>query len=143
MKYLVLFFIFIVSGCNTMPYYAPTYSSGSYYTAPQSKKMIFGGENNNTYLGCISCNEYVSDSVFNSYGDYGSSYSQTSIFNSYSQYGSAYSNYSPCNRYANNPPVIVDSAGNFYGYLTLNQYFSNATKDGNILAWLAGVCAGR
>ncbi len=103
------------------------------------KLMIFGGLGHKTYLGCLSCNEYATDSVFNKYGTHGSEYSNESIFNSYSEYGSAYSNYSACNAYATDPPVIVDEEGSFYGRLTTNHYHSQATKEENLLTWLENV----
>jgi hypothetical protein len=68
-------------------------ASPSQYSA---KLMIFGGMDHKTYLGCLSCNEYASDSVFNSYGSNGSAYSSQSIWNHYSEFGSAYSTYSAC-----------------------------------------------
>ncbi len=100
------------------------------------KIMIFGGSNHDVYLGCISCSEYSSDSVFNEYGSYGSEYSTTSIFNEYGQYGGEYSSYSPCNEYASNPPVVVDQDGNFYGYLTINEYKSKVINNEKIKSWL-------
>ena len=118
-------------------------ASGGTYVAPVTrpqKIMFFGGKNNQVYLGCWSCTRYEKDSVFNSYGDYGSEYRNESLFNSYSDYGSDYSNYSACNSYANKPPVIVDSNGNFYGYLTLNKY-KNQTYNQDILTWLVALCA--
>src|SRR5262245_39483623 len=83
-----------------------------------TKLMIFGGKNHDVYLGCLTCSESDSDSVHNEYGSYGSSYSTSSIFNRYGDYGSQYGTFSACNPYASDPPVIVDSNGNFYGYLT-------------------------
>lgn len=74
---------------------------------PQVKLMIFGGEGHKTYLGCLSCSEYATDSVFNQYGNYGSRYAIDSVWNHYSDFGSRYSNYGACNPYANDPPVIV------------------------------------
>ncbi|MEX2964429.1 hypothetical protein [Microbulbifer sp. TYP-18] len=113
--------------------------SGS-YESRNVKLMLFGGKNHKTYLGCISCSEYDTDSVFNRYGAYGSKYSSTSIYNSYSDYGSQYTNYSPCNQYASHPPIIIDDDGDFYGALTVNPYNPEATTDGKLLAWLTGVC---
>lgn len=106
-----------------------------------TKLMLFGGPGHDTYLGCINCNEYSTDSVFNEYGPHGSRYSANSILNPYSQFGSRYSTFGACNTYASDPPVIVDRDGRFYGRLTLNQYHRQATRDGRLLAWLAGVCA--
>ena len=82
--------------------------------------QIFGGEEHDVYLGCLNCSKYDSNSIWNSYGNYGSKYNTSSIWNSYGDYGSAYSSYSPFNNYASYPPVIVDEDGNFYGYFTVN-----------------------
>jgi hypothetical protein len=87
-----------------------------------AKLMFFGGINHQSYLGCLNCSEYATDSILNQYGPHGSRYAQESIVNQYSDFGSPYSHYSACNQYASDPPVIVDSDGNFYGRLTLNLY---------------------
>lgn len=87
-----------------------------------TKLMIFGGEGHKTYLGCLNCSEYASDSVFNTYGEPGSTFAVDSIANHYGQFGSPYAIYSACNPYSSDPPVVVDGAGKFYGRLTLNAY---------------------
>ena len=83
---------------------------------------IYGGQNHDVFLGCLNCNNYSQNSIWNEYGKYGSSYNAKSIWNSYGTYGSNYSAYSPWNSYATYPPVIVDADGGFYGYLTINSY---------------------
>jgi hypothetical protein len=115
-------------------------ASGS--AAPRSQKiMLFGGENHRTYLGCLSCSEYATDSVFNQYGTYGSRYSSTSIWNHYGQFGSAYSSYSSCSQYATDPPVIVDVDGNYYGRLTINSYHPQIAAGAKFSDWLkTAVC---
>ncbi len=85
------------------------------------KLMVFGGPGHKTYLGCLSCSSYSSESLFNSYGTYGSEYSGTSILNAYSEYGSLYGAYSACNPYASDPAVIVDGSGRYYGRLTVSS----------------------
>jgi hypothetical protein len=100
------------------------------------KLMIFGGLDHKTYLGCLNCSEYASDSVFNTYGQNGSRYSSESIWNHYSDYGSAYSSEGACNPYASDPPVIVDSNGKYYGRLTLNAYHPEIGVGANYLNWL-------
>lgn len=68
-------------------------AAGAAGASPQqsgAKLMIFGGFDHKTYLGCLNCNEYAADSVFNSYGSNGSPYSAQSIWNRYSEFGSAY-----------------------------------------------------
>jgi hypothetical protein len=101
-----------------------------------SKVMIFGGEDHRTYLGCLNCSEYATDSIFNSYGSHGSRYATESVWNHYSEFGSAYSNEGACNPYANDPPVMVNSDGSFYGRLTLNVYHSQFGIGAKYHDWL-------
>jgi hypothetical protein len=75
-----------------------------------------------TYLGCITCSTYSSDSIFNQYGTYGSPYSPTSISNQYGTYGSPYSSASACNQYTSTPPYILDDQGCYGGRMSVNQY---------------------
>ena len=105
-----------------------------------AKLMIFGGTNHTVYLGCLNCSEYASDSVKNTYGTHGSGYSQESIFNHYGSYGSPYSAESACSEYANDPPVIVDQNGKYYGRLTLNRYHAQLGIGAELMGWLAAVC---
>ncbi|MDH7459827.1 hypothetical protein QEG73_01015 [Chitinophagaceae bacterium 26-R-25] len=90
----------------------------------QNALQIYGGKNHDVYLGCLNCNNFNTNSIWNQYGTYGSKYSNKSIWNSYSDYGSQFSNLSPFNTYASYPPVIVDGNGTFYGYFTVNDYKS-------------------
>jgi hypothetical protein len=89
--------------------------------------LLYGGQGHKTFLGCLNCNSMSSGSICNKYGQHGSKYNNESIWNKYGNYGSKYSNTSPWNKYASEPPVIVDRNGNFYGYLTANQYNSKRT----------------
>jgi len=110
-------------------------------SAPQhsTKLMIFGGEDHKTYLGCLNCNEYASDSISNAYGHYGSPYSAESIRNHYSQFGSSYSTHSACNPYASDPPVIVDQNGTYYGRMTVNQYHPQLGAGAKYYSWLTEI----
>ena len=100
----------------------------SYLTTSNRIIGIYGGTlNNPVYLGELNSNNYKSDSIWNSYGTYGSKYNSYSIWNKYGNYGGQYSNYSPFNNYTTTPPMLFDSDYNFYGYLTSNQYMSNRT----------------
>lgn len=83
---------------------------------------LYGGKNNDVYLGCLNCNNYNADSIWNEYGTYGNSYNSNSIWNEYGTYGNEYNAYSPWNSYATDPPVVIDKSGNFYGYFTTNSY---------------------
>lgn len=85
---------------------------------------IYGGNNHDVYLGCLNCNKYDKNSIWNAYGTYGSKYNSNSIWNAYGTYGSKYNSASPWSSYSNDPPVIVDKDGGFYGYFTTNKYKS-------------------
>ena len=81
---------------------------------------LFGGYNSDVYLGCLNCNEFDSNSVWNEFGTYGSNLSPNSIWNDIGNYGSDISPYSPWNDISSTPPKVLDESGNFYGYLTMN-----------------------
>lgn len=83
--------------------------------------LIFGGDNNKEFLGCLTCNEYASNSVWNDMSQYGweNSFGK---WNPFGQYKNPYSSHSACNSYSSGGPVLVDKQGNFYGRLTINEY---------------------
>lgn len=102
-----------------------------------SRLEIWGGLSYTQFLGCLTCSEFHSESVFNQFGRYGSAISSTSIWNSFSQYGSRFSSYSVCNEFATSPPRVIDVTRNvFVGELTLNQFRSNAWREPVVVAWL-------
>lgn len=76
---------------------------------------------NDRYLGKLSTNHYDPDSISNSYGTYGSRYSD-GIQNPYSSYRSRYSPTSPINPYAIDTPRIYASDGTYLGKLSSNRY---------------------
>ena len=140
---------FVVSagvGCSTATWQGVAQgladASASQNAARSSAKlMLFGGLNHTTYLGCVNCSDYASDSIFNQYGSHGSKYATESVLNPYGQYGSRYSTYGACSPYASDPPVIVDGNGQFFGRLTMNHYHPQATHNEQLLAWLAAICS--
>ena len=89
---------------------------------------LFGGKDYTVFLGCLTCNKYDGNSIWNKYGKYGSKYSGLSIWNPYGTYGSKYSTYSPWNRYSQSAPGIFDEEHNFYGYFSVNPYHGKKTK---------------
>jgi len=101
-----------------------------------SKLLMFGGPHRQTYLGCLNCSQYATDSILNRYGLHGSAYSSESIWNPYSKFASAYSTYCACSPYASEPPVIVDSEGRFYGSLTLNIFHPQRGIGEQYYEWL-------
>jgi len=140
----LLSFLFLLAGCS--PFAMQSIANSMMSLGPSSslsstKLMIFSGDGSKIYLGCLNCPDSSSDSVFNSYGTYGSKYSSVSIHNPYGKYGSPYSPFSVCNPYASYPPVVVNGNGRYYGYLTLNVYKSGAITNNKIIAWLQSICA--
>lgn len=85
---------------------------------------IWGGEDQDVYLGKLNGSKYDSESIWNKYGKYGNKYNSNSIWNEYGKYGGEYSQYSPFNKYASHPPVLRDRNGKFYGYFTVSRYKS-------------------
>ena len=117
---------------QSSPYAPPVSNYAPPVVAPSPVQLnpellLFGGPNHDVFLGCLNCSKYDTGSVWNKYGDFGSRYSDKSIWNRYGTYGSKYSDECPWNRYGQTPPVIVDRAGNFYGYFTANAYFPKRT----------------
>lgn len=90
---------------------------------------IYGCKNHDVFLGCINCSEQESESVWNIYGDYGSTHSAKSIWNSLGIYDSKKSKYSPFCNDAKYPPLLIDKNGKSYGYFTVNKKNPKRTWD--------------
>lgn len=110
-KIILLFFVFVTLLINAQSIF------------------IYGGKNNDVFLGCLNCSKYDKNSIWNAYSNYGSKYSSKSIWNKYGSYGGSYSSYSPFNEYTSDSPVLVDKNGNFYGYFTANKYKNQRTTN--------------
>ena len=97
--------------------------------------LIFGGNNHDKFLGCLNCSKSDSGSICNKYGNFGNKFSIESIFNKFGTFGNKFSISSPWNKYSSGKdvPVLVDRAGNFYGYFTINSYRSDAFSNSNLL----------
>ncbi len=70
-----------------------------------------------------SLHRFDQNSILNTYGTYGSKYSNTSIFNQYCLFGGKYSQFSPFNQYTNTPPRIFREK-QCISWLTVNKYCS-------------------
>lgn len=109
-----------------------------------SRLLLFGGTSHKDFLGCLNCNEFDSSSVWNSMSQYGFGNSMGK-WNRFGDYGNAFSATSPCNAYATSAPVVVDDAGGFYGYFTINAYapksVCGATGNRSICAAATAFCA--
>src|SRR5215831_4785426 len=95
---------------------------------PPSKLMVFGGTNHETYLGCLNCSSTAYDSIYNPSGPYGQrgSYFANNLFGRgvMDDFGSTgiIQDLSACSTNANNPPVIVDKNGGYYGRFSISSY---------------------
>lgn len=109
-----------------------------------SHYYVFGMDSSsrlyNVFLGCLTCNEFDTASVFNSYGSYGSAYSQTSINNQFSTWGSDFSDFSACNRFAMNPPAVVSQDGKIAWYWTLNSLKPGRVLVSSLVDGLKRIC---
>lgn len=78
-----------------------------------------------TYLGKCVTDELDSDGIYYKLiGDYSWKFSATSIWNTIGDYGSSYSDTSAFCSYASHPPKIIDNDGRFIAYLTINETIS-------------------
>ena len=82
--------------------------------------LIFGGNNHKDFLGCLTCNEMSSNSVWNEMSQYGWK-NGFGKWNPFGPYKNPFSSTSACNEFSSDSPVLVDKTGAFYGRLTLNE----------------------
>ena len=124
-------------------------------TTPRRKVMIFGGRGHRAYLGCLNCPANAQDSIFNAYGKYGACPSAFTdnlyCRGPFKEFGSSgpFHDESACANGASDPPVIVDSAGNYYGRFSVGGPFGHRDavcgilgphKDQGICQTVAWVC---
>jgi hypothetical protein len=116
-------------------------------TTPPSVQhfYVFGMDSSSrlytVFLGCLTCSEFNTTSIFNSYGSYGSEYSLTSINNQYSTWGSVYSDFSACNPFAQNPPGVFSEDGKIVGFWTLNSLKPGRISVSSINLGLERICS--
>jgi hypothetical protein len=84
--------------------------------------LLYGGADNSVYLGCLTCNQSHAESVCNSFGTYGNTFSASSIWNSFGTYGNSFSLYSPWNSFSLSGPIVLGTDGLNYGYFTTNSF---------------------
>ena len=92
----------------------------------EAQLLLYGGENSDQFLGCLSCGLVEEESVCNEFGPYGNEMAQASIWNRQSRYGNRNSRVSPWNRIGSSPPIVVDREGNDYGLFTINRSEENS-----------------
>jgi hypothetical protein len=102
-------------------------SQGSQGTSVASVKlMIFGGRGHKTYLGCLDCSPSAYDSIWNNDGPYGSCPLAADTLWCHglaADFGAPglSSSYSACSESADDPPVIVDHSGKYYGRYSVGE----------------------
>ncbi len=101
----------------------------------QQKKQSFLEGSDGSFLGELTRNHFITESVFNKFGNYGSQFSPTSIFNKFGTYGSPYSQLSPFNQFSNQPPKVYKD-GNFVAYLTKNQFLDPRIDPDSLQDWV-------
>jgi len=98
------------------------------YTTVGEKILIYGGENSDVFLGCLNCDKFDKESIWNSTGDYGSTLGEYSIWNKFRKYGGEMGDYSPFNKFSTTPPILVDSNGKSYGFLSVDLLHKQSTE---------------
>jgi hypothetical protein len=90
--------------------------------------LLFGGEDQKTFLGCLNCSQFDGRSICDQFGEYGSQFNDGSIWNQFGNFGSPFSNDSPWNQYSTSGPMIVDKSGQSYGRFTSNRSAPDRTQ---------------
>jgi hypothetical protein len=105
-------------------------------------RFLMGGRNHDVYLGCLGCSPTDQNSICSPYG-MGSALNANSIFNTFGDFGDSFSKYSPWNKYQSKfAPVLVDRSGNFYGYFTIDTFNPKAFEAAARLAKIHGSANG-
>jgi hypothetical protein len=92
--------------------------------------LLFGGEDQKTFLGCLNCSQSDSGSICDQFGEYGSESDGGSIWSQFGNFGSSFSNDSPWNQFSTSGPVVVDKSVQSYGRFTSNRSASDRTQIG-------------
>ncbi len=100
-----------------------------------SREESFLVANDGQYLGKLSLNKFIVDSISNDFGLYGSKFSATSIKNQFSTYGSPYSSLSPFNPYTSTPPSIY-LRGRKVGVLSVNNFLFGSINPHELENWM-------
>jgi hypothetical protein len=83
--------------------------------------LIFGGREHDQFLGCLTCSDVDSESVWNDVSQFGWA-NDFGKWNPFGENRNPYSSTSACNEYSSSAPILVDRRGNFYGTLSVNEY---------------------
>jgi hypothetical protein len=100
--------------------------------------LLFGGPEQQDFLGCMTCDAGEPYSIWNPESDYGSPKHPHSIWNRAGRYGSEDSPHSPWSRRPRSVPVVVDRAGNLCGNFAVDRSFPGRVTDGYLIWLLEG-----
>ena len=100
--------------------------------------LLFGGPEQEDFLGCLTCDAAEPFSIWNPASDYGSPDHPHSIWNRSGRYGSVDSPHSPWSRRPRSVPVVVDRAGNFCGNFAVDRSFPARVTHGYLIWLLEG-----
>ena len=102
---------------------------------PEPEYLLYGGEGQTTFLGCLNCSRFDETSIWNKLGPYGSEFDGETIWNKTGAYGSPYKPLSPWHPHSFEGPVVKDRKGRTYGKFTRNLHDEDQTKVESLL-WL-------
>ena len=69
--------------------------------------LLYGGDDHQTFLGCVNCSKFEADSICNQFGRFGSEFQGDSIWNMFGTYGSKFNASSPWNQFSQGSVAIV------------------------------------
>src|ERR1700722_10368697 len=75
--------------------------------------LLYGGDDHETFLGCVNCSQFEGSSICNQFGQFGSEFQSSSIWNMFGTYGSKFNSKSPWNQFSQGSVAIVDRNGGF------------------------------
>jgi hypothetical protein len=86
----------------------------------QQQFRIYAGPLHRDYLGCLNCDQFDPNSVWDGYGAFGwdNSYAGSSHF---ANYRSRHGRYSSCDKFAADPPILIDRSLHRYGVLNVSE----------------------
>jgi hypothetical protein len=90
--------------------------------------LLFGGEGQKVFLGCLNCSQSDRSSICDQFGEYGSQSNGGSIWSQFGNFGSPFSDDSPWNQFSTSGPMIVDKSGRSYGRFTSNRSAPDRTQ---------------
>lgn len=85
----------------------------------QQQYLIYAGPLHRDYIGCLNCDQFDTNSVWDGYGalGWGNAFSDASHF---AAYRAPHGRYSACDAFAADPPILIDRSLNHYGTLSIS-----------------------